>query len=349
MKKYLSLWLGLHVFLPAHAGTRQVLPDFFLISDAKIKAAPERDLTRCREHIRETLCLVDPTDNPDLSAPRECLAGGQDYAPLFERLYDQYPPTLQKVFCSLTQIYIEKEFYGTAYAGLLEDANRQPIGGAVVGIRKSVLDENLSLSQWASWKEQLSFGGISSSYTTLPGLPQVHSESPQATNDFLFFVIAHEFAHVLDFANNVNRVTEECVGEGDDEDCNLHPESFGAFSWESELRALPENEFTQRKNLCFYWCMEENISFFPHAEMPALYERLDTGNFISLYAMTQAWDDFAESVAFYLLDKKLKSTYLLDSGHGARYDVIQKLKSKVFRKKYDYVEDFLNRSDLAYP
>lgn len=61
------------------------------------------------------------------------------------------------MFCSLNYIFIEKEFFGTAYASPLKDSNGNIIG-AMMGIRQSVLDENLNLETWASWKEQLSFG-----------------------------------------------------------------------------------------------------------------------------------------------------------------------------------------------
>ena len=78
------------------------------------------------------------------------------------------------MFCSLKHIYIEKKFYGTAYAFGTYDQDKK-MDGAELGIRQSVLDQNLKLTNWASWKEQLSFGGVTDSYTVTPYLPRIET------------------------------------------------------------------------------------------------------------------------------------------------------------------------------
>ncbi|MFN8369487.1 MAG: hypothetical protein U0T83_02555 [Bacteriovoracaceae bacterium] len=56
--------------------------------------------------------------------------------------YDYYPKALQKMFCSIDRIYIEKELRSIAYAGSGSDREGN-ITGSVIGIRKSAIDEKL--------------------------------------------------------------------------------------------------------------------------------------------------------------------------------------------------------------
>src|SRR5689334_2147175 len=101
--------------------------DFFVFPSSAAhsfipSAAPGED---CRARIKKVVCLVEPEPSKTAGAgiagadpkSRSCLPGGDAYAAPFEILYDHYPPVLQKVFCSLGKIYIEKEFFGTAYGG----------------------------------------------------------------------------------------------------------------------------------------------------------------------------------------------------------------------------------------
>lgn len=170
MLKNFSLLLALAFnFSAAFASSPQkwITPDFFIEEGHEQVVQPYEPFAdsqeSCREHIRKVMCLADPAPNGGVGQDRPCLPGGDAYAVFFETLYDHYPLSLQKMFCSLKVIYVEKEFSGTAYAGTIKDPSGK-IVGAQMGIRKSVLDSQLNLSAWASWKEQLSFGGKTDSY-----------------------------------------------------------------------------------------------------------------------------------------------------------------------------------------
>lgn len=316
-------------------------------SKAQVPPALSSQAQDCRAHIAEVVCLVDPMKNTDPAENRPCLEGGARYAEPFQNLYDHYPPVLQRVFCSLNHIYIEKQFFGTGYAGLVRDENRQPIG-AVMGIRQSVIDAKLDLPTWASWKEQLSFGGVTDSYTITPELPHIVSRSKTAAQDLLYFVVAHEFGHIIDFTNDVNKVTS-CTQprEGEDtQECEMHEDSWGALSWITDLRARPENEFKNRKALCFYWCKDAHLE---RSDVPQIYRDLNQTSFLSIYATTQPWDDFADSLAYLSMSKYLETSYILDTRQGDSYNIMNRLHSPVFRAKLEYLEKLLKRTDLKYP
>lgn len=326
--------------------------DFFILKQntpIKSKIKTKATTIDCRVNISKTICLAEPATTGQQPMDRLCLDGGDSYSVYFEKIYDNYPPSLQKMFCSVKRIFIEKSFPGTAYAGAIYNSQGQPTG-AVMGIRQSVLDQNLDLQTWASWKEQLSFGGTTNSFAPADNLPRVETSSASNVSEFLYFVIAHEFGHIFDFANGLNR-TSDCTtpnpkpGTGD---CALAPGTWGALSWERTTKPLAQNDFSNRTGLCFYNCTHplsaENVS--------QVYTDLSQTNFISTYATTQPWDDFADSLAYYLISQNLNASYIIDTRQPNTphvFDVMTKLHSDLFAEKYQYIQRFLNRTDIYYP
>jgi hypothetical protein len=344
---FLSL-LSINAFGNGRANSRA--NDFFVQKSAAGMLPinlPRTPLTRnnfddCRSHIKSVVCLVDPRNGDQ---PRECLPGSSAYAGPFEELHDHLPPVLQKMFCSLDVIYIEKVFEGTAYAGSTEDKTT-----TVMGIRKSVLDEGLSLNTWASWKEQLSFGGEPNSYKVSPVLPVIETSPTPGVNSFLYFVVTHEFGHILDFANGLNIGADNCQPSKTEEmpaDCAFKENTWGSLSWESSEKVRPESDFANRLGLCFYWCAGNALN---PSVIPQVYEDLvNKSQFLSTYASRQAWDDFADSLAYYTMDKHLGLQYVIDTRQGAKHDVMAKMKSPLFRAKYEYLKSFMERTDIKYP
>ena len=356
MKIFLSLSVFLLLIPLAQSKTNVGFPnnlngrDFFTLRTNSFSNTVgfffRTETTTCREQIKKAICLVDPMKDDENFKTRRCLDGGQSYASYFESLYDNYPPALQKMFCSLNRIFIERQFGGTAYASTIDD-DQGNSNGAIIGIRKSALDESLSLSTWSSWKEQLSFGGITDSYTVTPDLPQVITSSTSRTNDFLYFVITHEFGHLFDFANELNKQTN-CPDSEEDElpECNMAVGSFGEISWKTNQQIKSESDFINSKGLCFYSCEGKTLN---KADVPDLYNSLYRSNFISTYSASNPWDDFAESLAYYMIDKNLNAQYILDTKQVQHYDSISKLSDPVFNAKLKFIEDFLKRSDIIYP
>jgi hypothetical protein len=261
------------------------------------------------------------------------------------------------MFCSLKVIYIE-EFSGSAAAGLmLDDAGN--ITGAAMSIRKSLLDQNLDLHTWASWKEQLSFGGVTDSYQLTSDLPSAETATADGrVNDFLYFAVAHEFGHLFDSANQLNRF-ENCnnlsapdaepglLGDDAEIECEIAAGSWGALSWKTKLKPHPNNEFSNRSGLCFYSCAGNTLA---KSTIPSLYADLyGKTSFLSTYAATDPLQEFADSLAYYLMYKHLRNRYVLDTKQGQQYDVMAKVGSTQFSRHYQYIENFLARADIVYP
>lgn len=334
-------------FLKADQGDLKFIESF---SDQSLPISHRalQEPTDCRAHIKTIMCLL-PKAPEDKKQPPQCLDGGAAYSEPFETLYDHFPSTLQQMFCSLKVIYVLEEFFGTAYAGQITN-DKGEVVGAQMGIRKSVLDEKLDLQTWASWKEQLSFGGVKDSYAHLDTLPLIQTTTQSPVNDFLYFVVAHEFGHMFDFANDLNKTTICNANTNNKESppppCPFPYGTWGSLTWENPETPRSDDRFPYRRGLCFYTCNGEAMT---RVAVPELYSGLIGSGFISTYAASNPFDDFADSLAYYLMDKNLGTTYEIDTRQGKTYNIMAKLKSGRFEHKYKYIEKFLERTDLVYP
>jgi hypothetical protein len=90
-------------------------------------------------------------------------------------------------------------------------------------------------------------------------------------------------------------------------------------------------------------------SFILKDSINKLYTDLYFSNFISTYSATQPWDDFADSLAYYLLNRNLASKYIIETKQGITFDILMKMKMPVWAEKYKYLTNFLERNDIIYP
>lgn len=317
----------------AHA-REWLAPDFFVdtvVPGQGLAWMVSKRPTDCRANISRVMCVgfsavdEDFRATPDMS--RGCDSDDAKYVAFFEAVYDRLPSAMQKMFCSVRVLRVEPNLESIAYAGM-------GFNGAEVGFRKSVIDDELDLSTLMSWKEQLPYGGERDVYAPVSTLPRIAVASDQPpVQDLAFYVLTHEFGHLFDFANDINNGPSG-------------PRDWTALSWRNESRVLPEQDFPGRAQVCYYNCGDRII---PRSKIPALYAGLDASNFVTMYAATNIYDDFAESVAMTLMADDPSSSYVLTDGQGASYDAHVKLKSPQFARKAAYVADFLQRKDLDYP
>lgn len=335
MPVLLALLATLTISSPVNA---QWLTEDFKIVIAETIGAPVRAKYDCRARIPNLLCLVNPPDAANQK--RDCLPGSDKYITPFQDLYDVYPEHLQKMFCHLSVIYIEKDFIGSAYAGVIRDKqNATKTSGGILGIRESLLDPSISLSKWASWKEQVHFGIDPTRIAPRPDLPHIFSNARRST-DLLYFLVAHEFAHIFDFVNTLND-TEAC----NTGNCPIKSGTWGELSFSKRREPKREDDFPLRPRLCFYFCSGR---FLPADLQKEIIFDLNKTRFLTTYATRYPEEDFAESFALYHLAFNRKATYLVRTGDGFVMDVVGRLKSDTLRSKRDYIEAFL-KSRFRYP
>ena len=336
-----TLFLGLFCAAPAGAAGWGEQDFRVLPSNSPLFRNTSRifsESTNCRDHIAEVMCLVNP--QPDgQTGPRECIHEDlSESVVALQKVHDAFPKALSKIFCTLDTIYVERDFIGTAYAASDPQTHK-----AVMGIRESALRGNFSLEKWINWKEQLSFGGSKQGYESRDDLVRVqaHVKIPGGASDFLYFVIAHEFGHIYDFANGVNAFP--CADPLSSAPCPAKAGTWSAWSWESLLPKYEDTEadpwgllaylpnasgaFAHRDELCFYGCQ---ASHGTPGLMRSLYDSIDQSNLLT-----------TEATAFWASTSRFETVYKISLPDGAAYDLAQKFRVRPnYAPKREWLEKF---------
>jgi hypothetical protein len=329
--------------------------DFFNV----VRSRPRLEVTAygnvkedCRSHIAKVICLVNPEESEESKNPldRPCLKGGAAYAHYFETHYDRSNIMIQGMYCHLERIWIEKKFSATAYATGISDVSGGPVTGGAVGIRKEVLDSDSDFDRWLTWKEETNFGG--SKVSTDPSVGVLAFRSNKQTHaDLLDYILNHEFGHLFDFGNSITKLQDCESNEPSNavaepvKACAFEPESFGYLSWTDSEVPRPENRFPGQDDFCFYACDETNQIDPKFTSI--LYSGLIKSNYISSYAASNPWDDWAETFASYLAYEDGSMQLRLQTG-GRRFNIRRHFYSEVMQSKREYVQRFI-RGNYKYP
>ena len=284
-----------------------------------------KDLKECRLNIAKAVCWVDPAPW-GLGSSRPCLAGSEKFIAAFEGHFDRSSELIQRMYCHVDKIWVEKELDSTAYASPIYDRNHQMVGGGV-GIRQEVLESPLSFGQWLSWKEETSFGGgLKSTGSSLNLIKYVSNKTEREF--FLDYVMNHEFGHLFDFANDVN---------------NNSADSWTNISW---YYSTPKKKYDYplRDRLCYYSCHGD---FLDRKDAAVLFSGLLKTNFLSTYASRHPSEDWAETFAHYIAANELGLKYQVDI-EGQSFDMTAHFQSPLLKEKRDYVENFI-KSKILYP
>ncbi len=261
----------------------------------------------CRANIQAVLCRVTPQSKEQAADPRvgrKCLGGEAAFVSDIEKVHDNLPAKLQKMFCHLRRIYIEEELEGTAYATQFPEVYRDSSGrdrvrldGHILALsRRKVFEAKYSLTDWLNRKEQTAFGRRMEDDPS-PLVPAFEMNFSGVTADpLLLYVIVHEFGHLLDFA--FGHTTLRCGGN----EPVCKPELAGlwpSLSWLPDEKIRPEDRYFGEFRPCYYGCEAEKT--LPVENAAGVYRNfVEQKNFVSLYASVNAWEDFAESFLFYV-------------------------------------------------
>ena len=300
----------------------------------------------CKARIRGLLCLVDSWKEGE---ERVCLAGGESYAPKLIEVYDGLPPKMQKLFCTMKVIFVEKNLGSLAYAGT-NGVDEKGAFDAVMGIRESLLTQDYAINDVFGWKEQKAFGVQAPPFQVLPGSPLVKAKV-SGKNSALQYVLIHEIAHILDFTNNANefvcKTGEDCETPQDWDETfgrKFEPvaKSWSALSWNNWVDPNPQHNFALHKDLCFYGCTGKGLNLL---QMPEFYRQLNAVEYITTYAAVSPMEDFAESSAFHFLSQKAGFEYHVTDPEATYF---LNRKWYAMKDKREWIENFYAQ-DLKYP
>jgi hypothetical protein len=275
----------------------------------------------CRANIRAAVCRVAPLTKEQENNPafeRPCLGGEGTYAAELEKVHDELPPKLQKMFCHLRRIYVEEDFYATGYASRFAEVFRDGEGkervrfnGNVLGLsRQKVFETRYGLSEWINRKEQTLFGRKMEEPLLPAVIPQLEMDyAGVKARPMLIDVVVHEFGHMLDSAQRFN--SYEISG-----DLEAAPRLSGLWasvSWNPDGSIRAEDRYFGDRRPCYYGC--EGDKLWPLEKAAEIYrEFIRAASFVSIYASVDTHEDFAESFLYYISEN-----YLSPKGDDAKY------------------------------
>ena len=183
-------------------------------------------------------------------------------------------------------VFLVEELGGSAYAELLRDFDNNKMGFIVLDVGSL----NRKANEWASWRENSPF--------VRKGLYVIEAEIEQKTNDHrmaaIQYIFLHESGHLIGVAK---RAHPHWFKGG-------HPQSwpFTKLSWLSRKGGLKgkskfDDTFKNRKKIKFYSFKNASLT---SKEIYETYAQFLKTDFVSLYAATNMYDDFAETYAMYV-------------------------------------------------
>lgn len=276
--------------------------------------SPAKD---CRANIRAVTCRVAPTPLEKEKDPRiirPCLGGEAPFVSELQKVHDDLPPKLRKMFCYLRKIYIEEDFYASAYASRFAETFRDEnnvqrvrLNGNVLGLsRTKAFDRNYSLSEWLNRKEQTLFG-LKMDDPLSPEIPQLDYQFIGVkARPLLIDLVVHEFGHLLDLAQNIvtqqSPVDEYCMEDDAVDKPECRPRLTGLWAsigWSPDGTIRPEDRYFGDYQPCYYDCAAEKLLHVSQAV--SMYRAfLAKSSFVSTYASVDASEDFAETFLFYI-------------------------------------------------
>ena len=275
----------------------------------------DESLEACRKEIETSICWTNSKDFKrsalEPGYKRSCLPGGREkFRSHVLDIYDRLPPAFQDVVCSVDTIYIEQDIEAVAYAGVNG-------GRSAIGFRQSVIENAISIEDLYTWKEQLIFKKGTPYPRWSPELPRYVTTGEILPNSGLLFVLIHELSHLVDLQNGIQSRW------------NLPEWDSGRHRWTSGTKSV----WSYRGSISFYG---QGSSIYP-TFADQLYESLRASSFISAYAMTNAFEDFAETMAYLVMLEYYGYEIRIMIGDQVVFDARKQLASPQMKWKADFI------------
>ena len=186
----------------------------------------------------------------------------------------------------LVAIFLVEELGGTAYGELLNDFDNNKQGFIVL----DVVSLNRKANAWATWRENSTFA-MKGIFTIEAKIEHLENDSRKTA---IQYILLHEVGHLVGAAKGAH---PNWFDGG-------HPQKwpFTKFSWLTWERGFEgkskfDETFTNRNKIKFYSFKDALLS---SNEIDETYYQWSTTDFVSLYAATNMYDDFAETYAMYV-------------------------------------------------
>lgn len=204
------------------------------------------------------------------------------------RAIQKLDPLVRKVAAdSLIGIYFCRNLGSSALTGFILDENQKAIAGYILF---DVDKLSRPANEWVTFRENTAFASEAAGvrYT-------IAAESENTVAGSYLYLMVHELAHIH---SEVNKKTVSLISPPSSETVTG---PFFSHSWISYSVSRYDSSIPWRSRVRFY---------LPEPSLPGnrqkvsdIYEDLDRTNFVSLYAMINPWEDFAETSTYLFLCK----------------------------------------------
>ncbi|MFZ6875419.1 hypothetical protein ACO0LF_25415 [Undibacterium sp. Di27W] len=240
------------------------------------------------------------------NAPEELLSyvaryTDAEYTPVQTEITPEFLVDVRAAMAELPSVVLElldKPLLGVYFGrGLGSSAVTDVIAGPdgqVLGL-VTLMDDaaflQRSANEWASWKESTPFLPGSAYQLSL----QIEASENDNRKNAIQFLLLHEFGHVLTAHSEF--LPDWWIGAQKFKASEEY--TFLSLCWQiamnGDIIPLLRHDFAHRKELRFYSKQQVSGDL-----ILAIYQALEKTGFPSLYAATNAYDDFAESFAMYV-------------------------------------------------
>jgi hypothetical protein len=218
--------------------------------------------------------------------PKKAVIDDAFFADIVEAITELPQSVRNHIRDHLVAVFLVEELRGTAYCELLKNFDKNRLGFIVIDVGALSRKAN----EWATWKENSPFA-IDGVYTIEAEIEQERDNSRKAA---IQYVLLHEIGHLIGVAKEAH---PNWIIGGDPQKL-----SFSMLSWLSLGGGLKgeskfDTTFRNRKHLRYYSFDDAQLTC---NEIDATYDQLIQTDFVSLYAATNAYDDFAEAYVMYV-------------------------------------------------
>ncbi|MFZ6734622.1 hypothetical protein ACO0LG_22015 [Undibacterium sp. Ji42W] len=246
---------------------------------------------------------------------------------------DMPPAVLRLLDKPLLGVYLGHGLGSSAVTDVVSDPD-----GKILGV-VTLMDADAFLcrtaNDWASWKENTPFLPGSAFQVSL----QIETPENDHRKNAMQFLLLHEFGHVL--TANSEFLPDWWIGSQKFRSTDEY--SFLSLSWQiamnGDIIPLLRHDFEYRKNLRFY--SDQQVA---GDLIPGIYQAMEKTGFSSLYAATNAYDDFAEAFAMYVHSVMMGKPYQLSirSGDAIVMEVADYWSSPRARSRKQLLADYLS-------
>ena len=148
-------------------------------------------------------------------------------------------------------------------------------------------------NDWITYRERTAFDGENADLDYTIFSPE-QNDSAHA----LLYLFVHELAHV--HAEHTQRLPSLQEAYGTEKEEFVKKNMFLSQSWKNPVTSKYDDRIPFRKEISFY----ATSPSLKAEDAPLVYEALGKTNFVSLYAMIDPWEDFAETSAYFFLCKE---------------------------------------------